>query len=376
MKRLNNKGAALIIAFFIMSVLVTLSIAFAILTFGEVNDSRRYRDSLAAFWLAESGISLFMQNTSLLNQEPTQVFTFKNGTVTLTKDDSHPAKRIVKAIGSVNGVRRSIQIEYPANAPEVFNNTISVNGNIVIAGSKSSLAFNDKTRINGRVLNSTKHSIVYFEDRQNGVNAGLVSLTYPDINNNGKQDEFEDFKQFNRNLLASYPKSEIIYIEGNDAYTITTNKNLNEKKIIYIEGSSAGNGNAVIQFSGALAKNQNLTVITTGTVTNNLAGLAPEGSKLNIIAWSDYFETTVLPSIYNGMIYTHGTAHFDEMHDTSVTNGCIVANGDIVIKEVWSTKTINYADMRAKGVVPPGFEGLVGGGISGYARYPSSWLEI
>lgn len=132
----------------------------------------------------------------------------------------------------------------------------------------------------------------------------------------------------------------------------------------------------MIQLSSVLSKGQNLTIIATGTVTHNLAGLADKDSQLNIIAWSDYFEASTLPSIHNGMIYTHGTAYFDEVHDTSVTNGSLVANDGIVVGEVWSTKTFNYEDTRNRGAVPPGFEGLVGGGLSGYTERPNSWREI
>ena len=69
------------------------------------------------------------------------------------------------------------------------------------------------------------------------------------------------------------------------------------KKIIYVEGDREGQGNAVIQFTGALSEDQNLTVIATGTVTHNQAGLAGNSSRLHIIAWSDYFETAALPSV-------------------------------------------------------------------------------
>ena len=125
-----------------------------------------------------------------------------------------------------------------------------------------------------------------------------------------------------------------------------------------------------------LGKDQNLTIIATGTITHNLVGLASKDSQLNIIAWSNYFESSTLPSVHNGMIYTHGTAYFDEIHDTSTTNGSIVANDGIVVGEVWSTKTCNYADTRTKGVVPPGFEGLAGGSVSGYSLRPNLWREI
>ena len=101
-----------------------------------------------------------------------------------------------------------------------------------------------------------------------------------------------------------------------------------------------------------------------------------EGSQLNIIAWSGYKETAVLPSSFKGVIFTHGKAVFDEVHDTSITNGSVIANEGIEVKEVWSTKTFNYADTRENGQVPPGFEGLIGGGITKYSIKPDLWKEI
>ena len=376
--KLNNQGSALIFSFFVMSVLVTLSTAFAILTFGELNDARRYRDLTSAFWLAESGINLYMQNPSILNKVTLQSFHYKSGAFTDSKDDSRPGKRVITSTGFFGGSRRSIQIEYPANAPDVFNNVVSVDGNIMISGGKSAMAFNDKTRISGRVVNSSKHSQVYFEDRQDGVAGDLVSLTYPDTNENGTEDEFDDFVQYNRKLLATYPKSEVVYIQGDDTFTFLPNKGLNGKRIVYIEGQE-GKGNVTINFTGNWEdEDQNLTIISTGNVTFNQISpqMQESNSQLNIIAWSGYRETAALPGSHKGMTFTHGKAEFDEVDEASVTYGSVVANDGISIKEVWSKKSFNYADTRTKGVVPPGFEGLLGRGAYGFSARPSAWREI
>ena len=44
--------------------------------------------------------------------------------------------------------------------------------------------------------------------------------------------------------------------------------------------------------------------------------------------------------------------------------------------EIWSTKTFNYADTTTDEIVPAGFEGLVGGGASGYVAEPDTWKAI
>ena len=377
-KKLNNKGAALIIAYFVMAALVTLSTAFALTTSSELNSARRYRDGTAAFWLAEAGVSLFLHNVALLDDAPggMQTIPFASGTIYLSKDDSRPAIRVVTSKGIVNGIERSIQMGFPAEAPEVFNNTMSAGGNIAATGNKSTVVASGKTRLSGRITNKTKHGSIFFEDKQEGLNSNLVALTYPDANKNGISDEFGDFVEFNRNLLSSYPPGEVLYIKGNASYTLAPGKSISGKTIIYVEGSQ-GSGDVNIQLSGALDPGQNLTVITTGKVKLNLLGAEPNDAQLNVISWGDYSESGILPSVHNGAIFTHSVAKFDEIHDSSVTNGTVIANGGISIREVWATKVFNYKDVRDNGLVPPGFEGLLGGAAAeGYVKTPNYWKEI
>ena len=52
MTKLNNRGAALIIAYFVSATLVMMSVGFGLLTFSELNNARRYYDAISAFWLA------------------------------------------------------------------------------------------------------------------------------------------------------------------------------------------------------------------------------------------------------------------------------------------------------------------------------------
>jgi hypothetical protein len=375
MNIINNKGQILIAVYMVLFVLVTISSSIALFNFSELNESRRYRDSTAAFWLAEAGINRYLADPAMLDKQGTKTVVMSGRTIKLVKDDSDRKYRVVMAIGTVGGSERRVQVKYPALAT-IFESTVSVKGDLLIEGRKSSLVVNDKLRLSGRVVNTSVYPLAFFEDKQEGAREPLVSINYPDADHNGVADEFSDFVAFNRALIARYPKDEVVYIKADGTYTITPDSSLDGKKIVYVEGSREGEGNAVIQFAGALSKGQSLTVIATGTVTHHQAGVAQEGSQLNIIAWSDYTETAALPSVQNGIVYTHSTAYFDEIHDTSVTNGSIIANGGVVIREVWSTKVFNYADMRRKGLVPPGFEGLVGGGVSGYMPNPTSWREI
>ncbi|MDP2654440.1 MAG: hypothetical protein Q8Q08_10475 [Candidatus Omnitrophota bacterium] len=373
--RTDNRGSAFIIAYIVLFALVTLCSGVALLNFSEIHHSRRYYDSTAAFWLAEAGVNTFFKDPSLLGERVSTTIPFGRGMIHLRRDDSDPRVRKIISNGLVSGSRRSIQVELPARAPEVFESTISAKGDLEITGKKVSLAVNGRLRLSGKVNNGASYSSVLLEDKQEGAKAKTVTMTYPDANNNGRADEFNDFVAFNRNLVESYPREEVVYIKGNSTYTVMPHGSLKGKKIVYVEGGK-GAGNVVIQYVGEWGKGENITIISTGTVTLNHAGSTKDEGQMNVIAWEGYNETALLPGRHNGIIYTHGTANFFDIHDTSVTNGAVAANDGIKIGEVWSTKTFNYFDPRSGGAVPPGFEGLVGGGTTGYILVPVSWREI
>lgn len=372
----DRRGAVLIIAYMALFVLLTLSSSMVLLNFSELSSARRYQGSVAAFWLAESGLAVIEQNPKLLEDVQSMTLNDQYGHVEIKKEDIKGKARMVTATGTeLGGVKRALQINFPPKAPEVFDSTVSAKGDLNIKGMKSMLTINDRLRLSGKVNNKTMFGQVSVEDVQAGLNFPEVALTYPDMDGDGNADQFADFVAFNRNLLKKYSQKEVIYIHGDGTYTLGPDENLAGKKIVYIEGNE-GNGNVIIQFTGGWAASQNLTVIATGTVTLNQTGAAPHNSQLNIISWAGYNETAIVAGSRNGMTFTHGVAKFDGIYDTSVTNGGLVANGGIEVGEVWSTKTFNYADTRTKGVVPPGFEGLLGGGTTGYIDKPSAWKEI
>lgn len=375
MKKLNNKGAVLIVAYIVLFALLTLAGGIASFNINEHNYARRHYFSTAAFWLAEAGINIFMKDPWMLDQTGSYTVPDDNGIIHVTKDDSNFRHRVVTATGTFAGIGKSIQITYRAKAPEVFRSTVSANGDLVINGKKTMVTINDKTRLNGKMIDHGEHSRVFMEDKNEGVATSLVSLTYPDANNNGIADEFADFVQVNRDILQNYPPEEVLYIKGNGTYLIAPNSSLDGKKIIYVEGDE-GNGNVVILFGEGLQKDQKMTIISTGTVVHNQTGFAAPDSQLNIISWAGYLETAALPASHNGVIYTHGIAQFDNIYDTTVTNGSVIANGGITIGEIWSTKTFNYADTTSDEIVPAGFEEMLGGGASGYVARPSAWKAI
>jgi hypothetical protein len=371
MKLSNEKGSILIVSYIVLYMLVTLSAGLALYSFTELNSARRHYHSTAAFWLAEAGANLFIKNATMLDSNDKQTIPYGTGTIYLTKDDSKPMLRRVTSTGEFAQARRSVQLTYPINIPEVFKNAISTKGDITVKGNKASLIVNDKVRVGGKLNNSSKFSNVLFDDLQEKTDPEMTTLTYPDANEDGRPDEYEDFVKYNQKLVETYRPSEVLYLKGHGTYTITPASQLGGKKIVYVEG-----GNVNIQFNGAVQKGQNLTIISTGTVTFNQMGDQPPNSQLNIIAWAGYKETSLLASSHKGMIYTHGKATFDNIYDTSITEGGLVANGGVEVGEVWSTKTIRYANTRQNGMFPPGFEGLVAHSTPSVAPQPTSWSEI
>ena len=152
MKKLNNKGAVLILAYIVLFALLTLSAGIASFNINEHNYARRHYFSTAAFWLAEAGINIFMKDTRVLDQAGSYAIQDGSGMINITKDDSNFRRRVVTGTGTFAGIEKSIQITYPAKAPEVFRNTVSANGDLVIEGKKAMAAINDKTRLNGKII--------------------------------------------------------------------------------------------------------------------------------------------------------------------------------------------------------------------------------
>lgn len=375
MKKINNK-ASLLVAMTVLYILITISVGFVLFNTIEMSSARRYYHSTAAFWLAEGGINMYMINPDMLNDNFSMSMAYGDGTIYLARDDSKPMFRYVTATGEVGGVRRKIQIGYVANVPEAYQNSISTKGDITISGKKVSLVINDKTRLGGKVVNNSSFGHVLFEDAQPNQDPSLTSLVYPHVtSSSGENDEFQNFVQNNHDLLAYYSKDEVLYVKTDGTFTMPTDGSLAGKKIVYIEGGDNG-GNVIIDSNNVVAKNQNLTIIATGNVTFNQSGFQAPNSQLNIIAWQGYNETVSAPSSFQGLIYTHGLATFDQVKASSVNNGGLIADGGIVFGEVWSTKMFNHADFTKQGSYPPGFERLTGGSMSKVAPYPTTWKEI
>jgi hypothetical protein len=375
----NERGAALVLGYMVLTVVFTLTTGLALSNVTELNSANRYRNTTSAFWAAEAGINRYISDTAMLNSD-SQLLSIGNTTVLVSKDDTQPGIRLVTAEGFANGSTRTIRATFPANAPGAFDNTLSAGGNLTF--NFFLLAFldiNQKTRLTGTYSQSGfGFGGGQLEDLVEGVDPGLTTLTYPDADNNGTPDEFGDFKAYNQQILSTYDPDDVVYITQDSSVNILPSSNLVGKKILYVEGSAPGTGDVNIYFDTTWAANQNLTVISTGSV-NYIQPLSnpSSNSQLNTISWDDYNEGSVFLSAHSGVNYTHDDANYGSIVALSVTSGSVIANDDVTANFAAVVKRFNYENpMDEDGNVPPGFEGLVGIGGGGYSSTPSDWQEI
>jgi len=378
---MNNKGSALVLSLLVLTVLIILSSGFFLMAGNELNVAKRYRDSTAAFWLAEAGINRFKENMALLDGGALNVDfsdTYPNYLFSLSKSDTS-SDRTVTAVGTVNNISRSVVIKYQPNPPNVFNTTISSGGNIIFTGNNGQLDVYGSVDITGVYSEAGTNLDEWFEDKDEGVVSTSATFTIPDVDSNGTPDEFSDFVSFYQNLASTYLSDEVVYIVDDGTQVITPNESLAGKKIIFVEGSSAGTGDVSIVFGASWADDQNLTIISTGTVDYTQALTNAADSTLNIIAWEGYTESAVLEGQHNGVIYTHGIASIESISADSQTIGSIIANDGITIdidNADVVNKSIMYESPMDGNMVPPGFEGLQSDAPAGYYSEPYYWGEI
>lgn len=390
----------LISTYIFLTVLITLTAGFALSSVSELSHATRYRDSTKAFWAAEGGIHNIIQDPSTLNSANLVTESIGGLTVYVTKDqETDPSFRIVTATATVNNHQRQIRIRFPALAPDAFDNTIASGGNLYLTGTAALLDIQDKTSLSGEFRKQKFRGLfASFDELYENVDSSLTTLTIPDQTGNldedlddldintSSPDEFVDYVQFYRDIYRSYPESERVYfqIQEGEVIEIRPNDGYSGKKVIFVEGIDAegnpaeGAGDVEIVFSGTPWTNdENLTIVSTGSVhyTEPLE-FGTENSYLNVVTWENYQEDSYFLGKHSGTIYSHDSVHYESILDLSVTKGCVIANNSMETYSVITGKRFSFDDPVKEGVVPPGFEGLIGGGQTGYQDIPISWEEI
>ena len=376
-KRFKQRGVALAVAYMVVGALVTLSSAFVASTVGELRTAQYYKNSTKAFWVASSGINEFIKNTTYLDTGA-KTITVGSYSVVLTKTDS-ASQRVVQAVSTVGGTKRTIQITYPANPPGLFSNTMSAGTDFNLTGLLARLDVLGKTRIGGSYNQAGALAVANFDDKLTGQGAAATTLKYPDANSNGVSDEFADFKRFYQDQCNTYTPAEVdhVVVNAGESVILYPNKKNAGKKLIFIEGPNPGDGSVDIIFDASWRDDQNLTIVSTGSVDYIEPLQIGTDSKLNIIAWQDYNEASILYSAHSGVTYAHDDANYYSVLSYSVTKGNVVANDQINAMEALTWKKFIFdSALDAQGRVPPGFAGLIGQASAGYVTTPASWKEI
>jgi len=376
-KRLKQRGVALAVAYMVVGALVTLSSAFVASTVGELRTAQSYKDSTKAFWVASSGINDFIKNTAILDTGA-KIINVGAYSVLLTKTDS-ASERVVRAVSTVGGTKRTIEITYPANPPDLFSNTMTTGGNFNLTGLLARLDVFGKTRIGGNYTKSGALAVANFDDKLTGQGEASTTLKYGDTDGNGTPDEFADFKRFYQDQCGTYAPDDVehVVVNAGESVLLYPSQENAGKKLIFIEGPNPGDGSVDILFDPSWRDGENLTIVSTGDVTYIEPLQLGTDSKLNIIAWQDYNEASILYSAHSGIVYAHDDANFYSVLSYSVTEGNVIANDDINAMEALTWKRFVFdSALDAQGRVPPGFAGLVGQAPPGYVSTPGSWKEI
>ena len=371
----NSKGIVFVTSLMVVTVLILLSAGYMISVTTEFSTAKRYQDNTKALWLDEAGLAYYIKNPTMLDNAPQTMAFVPSTTVYISKDDSSGSRQVT-LLATVNGSTRRIKATFPPKPPDVFNNTMASGHNVVLNGLLATMKVYGITEISGTYSQTGFLDSGWFENKTQGVASAQTTLKFPNSNGNGTSDEFNDFKVFYENLTSTYPSSQVVYIQNSGTVNIYPSSYLAGKKLVYVEGATAGSGNVNILFDTSWRDNENTTVVSTGNITYLQPLQFTTNSKMNMVAWNNYNEAAILLSKHNGVTYAHNDADYFSVFSLSTTTGNVIANGNINATEALTDKRFYYNNPISNNQVPPGFEGLISQSAPGFQTKPSLWQEI
>ena len=350
---MNKRGVALILSYMVIGVLTVFGSIFVSRSVTESNIARRYLNSTRALWIAEAGLA-----EGYNNQVSTGGISFGDGTYQITITDTSSGREI-KSTANYGSAQRVVK-GYFLRIPFPFENTLSVGGNFSLTGVKAKTDVYGKTRISG-VYSESSGATGWFEDKQEGVSSVYTTIRIPDKNNNGTDDEFDDFILFGREAVTSYPPGQVVYLQTDGTVNIYPNSNLINKKVVFVEGSEPGKGDVNIFFDGTWQEGEDLTIISTGSVTYVQPLQVQENARLSIATWEQYHEVSIFRSEHESIIYVHDDANFVDILEWGSTTGNLIVNNDLSLREVLTYEKYYFSERAKNGDLPPGFLYLCGG---------------
>ena len=139
-----------------------------------------------------------------------------------------------------------------------------------------------------------------------------------------------------------------------------------------MEGANSSQGNVNIFFDATWANNQDLTVISTGSINYIEPLQFQANSRLSTASYSDYGEASIFRSEHESVIYSNQDAHFIDILDWGSTTGNVIANRDVSLAEILTYEKYFYSNRAKNGNLPPGFQWLSSSTGTPYMR---SWQE-
>jgi len=413
----KRKSSALIFVYVIVTSLLTIGGGYMLRVSSELSSARNFLNREKALWAAEAGAVLAYYN---LKSSPS----WDPSTLT-AGEKSVGSDAVFNVVVTPSGNDKQVTVS--ATVDNLYTRTVffsmsylaSLN-NAISAGSKlrgTGIIFSMDINGNAQVGNGVEKYVSGSYQADSSwvtTHSGNTyewnadpdpKIIYPDgdTDANASADEFSDFKDYTRSSLNDYNSSEVIYIQTNSDVVVYPGYSgegrilaggsvvvdsegdpvtLSGKRMLYVEGDSAGDGDVDIVFGGAEAFNsgEDLTICSTGEVTY----LEPlqsgsSDSRLNVIAWQDYNEASILYSNHNLNVFSHEDVNFISFLSVSNTQGTYIANNNVDLVAILATKRITFPSNTH---VPPGFRNFFGnsqgnifsGGGSGTLN--KDWQEL
>jgi hypothetical protein len=392
---MKRKAVALIITCVMTMCLCILGIGFVMRSMMEQKSAGRYGESVRSFWAAEAGATLAYYNLrNNASWDPASLSSSEldigdgEFAINVITPTGEPYTREVTVTGTIDN-QNSRTIFFTIDYPPTLNNVASVGDTLRGTGIIFALNLTGDTEVGNKVEKATWSG--YVEDDSWVITNAPYSydwgtdpdpkIIYPDGDTdvNSTTDEFSDFKDYNQDTLGDYSSSEVVYIQTDSTVTIWPGWDgegkvlvggvilndgdgnpiiLSDKKVLYVEGTNAGDGDVDIYFGAAevFGSDSDFTVVSTGTVTyiEPLQSGSSDG-RLNVIAWDDYNEAGILFTNHNLNVYSHDDVNFLSVISLSNTEGVYIANDDLDLVAILAMKSLNFP---ANVTVPPGFEGF------------------
>ena len=364
---MNKRGIALIAAYMIIAFLGVMGSAFVAASVSEGNNARRYADNESAFWIAEAGMAQAYRSWGATGNAGTGS-AFGGGSYVV---DTTGFPQVV--VRGTCGISSSAVEATFTRIPTPFSNTLSVGHDLTLSGLLAKVDVYDRTRISGAFSKSGLGSSAYFQNKLEGVSPVQTTIPIPDYSENGTNNEFADFVAFGRKTVQNYPPEETVYVQSNGTVNIFPSSALLGKKVIFVEGTTPGAGNVNIFFDATWRKSEDLTVISTGTISYVEPLQFQEDARLSTVSWKDYNEVSIFRSEHESVIYAHENATFVDILDWGSTTGNVIINNNMSLLEVLTYEKFYYSNRSANGDMAPGFSFL--GGSSGIPHL-TDWREL